>query len=272
MKTKIITFIVLLSIPGCNFQPPSKTKPKPELFYNQQTLDQGLEYVNSVEQAVQASGVAIIFKNDEYEGICSVFVLDKVGNKYRLIAAAHCVSDYGDEAAVNLADYKFSIRTEDENHEHNYIEARAIALGDKRNLNDILLLEGESPAALPVLRLAKRPPKLEEDVYLITMRQFELGMQLFKGYVSRAAVTKSVPVGPVLNLKDASVLHIPALGRGQGASGSAIISQETYEFLGIYFGSSEYENGDHISHLAVPADKINSFYRQAKWLFGEEEK
>ena len=258
--------LALIFIFGCNFEPPTKNKSdkKTTPIAVAPPADYESEEV-FLQTAVKASGVAIVIKNNEFKTLCSVFVLDKVEDKYRFITTAHCVQDYGEEAEVDLSEYQFSIRTEAENNEINYVSARALVIGDKKELRDILILEGESAAALPTLSLSQIGPELGEEVYLITMRQFELGAQVFQGYVSRKAVSQDVIIGAgTLNLKGVMTLHIPALGIGQGASGSAVISRKTHKVIGIFFASSEYGNRDHITHLVIPVEKINSFYNQVK--------
>ena len=131
--------LALIFIFGCNFEPPTKNKSdkKTTPIAVGPPADYESEEV-FLQTAVKASGVAIVIKNNEFKTLCSVFVLDKVEDKYRFITAAHCLQDYGEEAEVDLSEYQFSIRTEAENNEINYVSARALVIGDKKELRDIL--------------------------------------------------------------------------------------------------------------------------------------
>lgn len=207
------------------------------------------------------AALVMMSATDKSENLCTAVAFAKSGEKYQLFTAAHCVADYKKETSETIFK-KTALHLIFEKQSGGKVayEAKVLAIGEMKNLEDFAVLEAEIGENIPIMPLSKSGPELNEDILVATTPSefLSTGFFQFRGYVSREKMSNVTIFGNI-ETKDAFGMQINGLGSAGGTSGAGVFSVKRGAVVGIMIGSVANEIGN-ISLLVVPINKFNNFY------------
>lgn len=211
-----------------------------------------------VDQKVMNAVVVLYGEMDDSSKhmFCTGTVFEHIGNKYRIVTAAHCVSDddllRSKAAAMPLRWY---VSFEGDKEDGSLLEVRLVGVGFQTNGDDFAVLELQSDKKFPVIPLSLTDPSVGEE-FVNVASPMGLGKQLFYGQVSSDPLKVPI-VNGTINWRENVLVQTQS---GPGASGSSIIDRCTGKIIGILVGSIAYPNRGTPNVVVVPVSRFRKFY------------
>lgn len=217
--------------------------------------------LDKIEEKVKNSVVVLYGQMDDssIRMFCTGTIFERNNNKYRIVTAAHCVSDddlvRGKVAAMPI---RWFITFENPN-DHSFLEVKLVGAGYQSNGDDLAVLELETNKDLPFIPIADEDPKLGED-FINVASPMGLGKQLFYGQISKERLELPVISGTI-NWRNNVLVQTQS---GPGSSGSSIVSRCSGKIIGILVGSIAYPDRGTPNVVVVPISRFKKFYSGIK--------
>ena len=234
----------------CNAQPPHNSKKNSSVCGP-----------DKLEEKVKNAVVVLYGQMDDssIRMFCTGTIFERNDNKYRIVTAAHCVSDddlvRGKTAAIPV---RWFITFENPN-DHGFLEVQLVGAGYQSNGDDLAVIELETDKDLPVIPIADSDPVLGEDFVNIAS-PMGLGKQLFYGQISKERLELPIISGTI-NWRNNVLVQTQS---GPGSSGSSIVSRCSGKIIGILVGSIAYPGRGTPNVVVVPISRFNKFYSEIK--------
>lgn len=198
---------------------------------------------------------------------CTVTAIEKTEKGYRFVTAAHCVASDDEDHKRVVVDKTFFFITLDAPGSKEFIRAEVVVAGYQHRGDDFSLLDIETTAKIPVVRLGDDVVLHDSHPVINVAAPQGLGKQVFKGAVSSPKVDRPV-VANDINWTNAMLLQMP--GTNGGSSGSTVVSLEQRAICGFLVGTI-----GGTSTVAIPVSRFKKFYEQFKdkkykWYESEE--
>ena len=213
---------------------------------------------------------ALLFEQDDKGSmrmLCTATAIEKTANGYRFLTAAHCVAEDNENRKEVEPKKGFLFISGDAPGSKEFLRAKLVAAGYQHRGDDFSLLDVETKAEFPVVKLGFDPTGHAAESIVNIASPLGLGKQTFRGYVSSPLLDRPVAFS---DIQWTGAMLIQLYGTNGGSSGSAIVCMKQRAICGNLVGSV-----GQTETVAVPISRFKKFYEmfkagKYKWFRPEE--